>query len=328
MESAKELMPRLTDILEKVILDKYKDRGHTILNKVLLEMQREITTTSTASLGRSGAAGQENKYNIRYQIEQLLSSKEPTKDLIFHKVIVDGHPFVLKLHREQLNGLNIKYFGQNPALNNFDFKLVNKKAIMKRVKTLASIIRLNGRKVRLYTAIGVDSDKHGIQYISPDTSGLHYQHLDRPLGYTVLEPHYFEVDFDKGELQALRTLEKVVGLSMSFGNQPAPAVRDYLFIMKGIDQVTGEYYDWQHQGMISAFNGRRFFTYSELFSPAAKQVTTSPRYEFQRVDINYMEGMFNLKEANKDWSIFSFYIPFFAGKGINDIFNDRNSFYH
>lgn len=155
-------------------------------------------------------------------------------------------------------------------------------------------------------------------------NGEKFKYLDRIPSYTELEPHYFEVDFSKGETEALRILEKVVGLSMSFATQPS--FKDFLFIVKGIDQ-SGKYHDWEHQGMICGFNGRKFFMDTELFSPR-KYTTTKDTYEYNQVVIKSMEGIFNLERANKLWSIYSFYIPFNVDRhDFNEIFNVRNSFY-
>lgn len=252
-------------------------------------------------------------------------SDDYSRDIIFHRVLVDGKPFVLPLNRDQLHGLDIKFFGADPNILEVDIntKLFNSKVIKTRVKTLASIIKDNGGRVRIYTTIGIDNDKFGIQYIKPDLSGEKFKYLDRPSTYTELEPHYFKIDFSKGELRALRTLEKIVGLSMSFCTQPR--FRDFRFIMNGIDG-NGRFYGWEHKEMICAF-GRKFFTKEELFSPN-KYTTTKTNYGFEQVVIENNEGVFNLEKANNLWTLFSFYIPFNVDLGkFNDIFSDINSFY-
>jgi hypothetical protein len=244
------------------------------------------------------------------QLERFLTSNDYETELVFHRVSVDGVPVRIKINRDDLLGFDIKIWGASPHLSKSDFnlKLLDSNLIKTRVKTLASIIKDNGGKVRLYTTISINNDANGIQYVKPDINNEKFKYLDRPPGYTSQAPHYFEVDLSD-KTASLRTLEKIIGLTLGFSTQPGPNIKDFLFIMKGVDPTSGEFYTWAHQEMICAFDGRKFYDIDELYSPS-QYVISKPNYGYEKVDIYDFEGTFNLDRANNLWSLFKIFIPF------------------
>ncbi|KKL80094.1 hypothetical protein LCGC14_2008260, partial [marine sediment metagenome] len=318
VDSSINLVSRLSRIIQKLDLRKYGSEASSILRKLLTVLYLEGTSATDAGRG--------SEINIRYQVEKFLLSDKSHDEITFSKVMVDNSPFILNLKREQLLGIDIKYFGslsRSPFASLIKPRLVNRLITMAKVKELSSIIKENGEKVRLYTTIGIDKGSSGIQYIKPDAAGEHFIYLDRTSSQS--EPHYYEVDFSKGELQALRILEKVVSLSMSYSIPNF--FKDFLFIMKGVDE-NGDYYDYTHTGMICAFNGQRFFTDNELFSQERYEPIGSPDYEYYQVTINSMEGVFNLEDANIGWLEYTFYIPYNVDRGeLDGPFSGENSYY-
>ena len=103
-------------------------------------------------------------------------------------------------------------------------------------------------------------------------------------------------------------------------------IRDFLFIVMGVNEK-GEFLDWDHDTMICAFIGRKFFTREELLSPE-KYIVKDSHHGYERVvEINDVVGMFNLKRANVLWTLLSLYHPFTTANFLTH-FRLANSFYY
>jgi len=332
-ESGKEIM----SVVEKKIrafidsMDfnsiKYKQSfKDSLYNRLVLATEREIFDMLNYRFT-------DGSYNIRFQIENLLTgineedlatdtskyfnyNKEENtheRDIIFHTVLVNGEPFILRFSKSDFEGKDIRIWRsairhhEGSKVTDFrqadvDFSVFNKGAIDDKVQVLREIIEKNSGKVKIYLAPNV-----GEKLIDGKTLSYGYQYaystLKKILPPTTIasEARYIVIDLSKDSkgnyIDSLTKmkLQYVVALSMAYA--PSQSNRkntmDFMFIMKQYSEdITYEY-----EKAICIFDRNKFYKLNEIYS-----VRQSDRLYKQITLTGFEDSLIWKTKWENDWS--------------------------
>jgi len=280
------------------------DKMNFMLSKVLMEARSEVLAWNF----RIRDGGGTYLSNVRYQIEDLIIGKDYCKEIELRKF---GIKFYLT--KDDFIGKDIKIFRAlktTPSCLNID--TINKKVIETRSKTLTSIIKQNGGKVRLFFGVSF-SDTEGVQYVRKSDSTNVRNTLYRiypQKGITQVS----HIDIDLNDPNAHGILRAVAKLSLTYF--PGANFRTPFFTMSKLGT--------DYRRVICAFDHRKFYSISEIFSPM--QASYADSYTaYERVNIIGTEGVFDINKANRLWNVFEYFYPYSFKTDLN-LIPDMNDY--
>jgi len=282
-EALKFIIPLLEQVLEKIYTNSkyehYQDFGELILRAELLS--KSINKIRGEKL-------------IRGQLEDVISGI--AHEIIIHKL--NG----LSIDMQTLSeGANIHTFATFLDLTTQLKDVLNEIVIRTRVRTLRSIIKDNGGKVRIFTT--VDILGKGIHYTRISETSDVMKYLPR-LGTKVRS--YVDIDLANPDSNDL--LRKVVKLSMSY----VPPSGRGLYRRFGfglIDQSTGN--------LICLLNGDRFLKEDEIYSIPYPVARHDIHYDV--IDNSDFVGVFSIDKANTLWQLYNAFFPYDLSKELPNL---------
>jgi hypothetical protein len=323
IKSGEEMLTKVIDKLKQEIFDsnRFEDKKTEEKEAIFSELVISASEAIFSKGFRVGAAkGEETRYNLRFQIERLLIGHEDQGNLFertitFHKVKIDGEVFKMKMNKEDFLGADLRIWRTTPK--DFDLsayqRMINKRGIDLKVKTLRDIIKQNGNKVKIFTGLNINNE-FGVQYILPSSTGAQFSYLPRT-DTDDISPSYFEIDFDTNPNFAEKQLRFIVSLLTQMSGE----INNFFFVMKPISSTIGS------KEMICAFDFRKLFKIDEIHSPktyvTSNEASVKYNYKYKRIELSSDVGSFDFSKANNLWEIYAYFLPVKPNQNFLEVYN-------